>query len=349
MKPTRSIRDERDGRTLILAGYGAGIRVERDALIVTEGHTHTPQSPPTHTLYRGMHDVARIVCLAPQGSISFPAIQWCAQQGITIHLVDRSGHLLSTLTPDATADAALRRRQYLAQGSGLEVAICQELVRRKLTAQRATVVRHPDLPGRARALEAFDMALAWLTLPELPPWLQSVDMVRIYEARTASAYFAAWKGWPLRWSAGEAKRVPPHWRVARARSSPLAPSDNARNAVDPLNAAINYAYALLEGQCRQALTQLGFDVACGFLHLDKVHRDSLVCDLMECERGTVDGLVLDFLAGIKLTAGDLIRVLDGSCRLHPQLARALVASCRVAQGRIEKHAQWLALTVKEGV
>jgi hypothetical protein len=31
-----------EGRTLVLASYGAGIRVERDALIVAEGHTHNP-------------------------------------------------------------------------------------------------------------------------------------------------------------------------------------------------------------------------------------------------------------------------------------------------------------------
>jgi hypothetical protein len=111
--------------------------------------------------------------------------------------------------------------------------------------------------------------------------------------------------------------------------------------VDPLNAALNYAYALLEGQCRQALTRLGFDVACGFLHADKPGRDSLVYDLMECERGTVDGLVLDFLTCTTLHWGDMTPVSDGSCRLHPQLARAVVAACRVEQARLDAPARWL--------
>ena len=62
---------------------------------------------------------------------------------------------------------------------------------------------------------------------------------------------------------------------------------------------------------------------------------------MECERGTVDGPVLDFLAGSKLTAGDLIRVSDGSCRLHPQLSQAVVAACRVGQTEVDAHARWL--------
>jgi CRISPR-associated protein Cas1 len=330
-----------DGRTLILAGYGAGLRVERDALIVTEGHTHYPQTPLVHTLYRGVHDVARIVCVNAHGSCSFPAVQWCAEQGITLMLLDRSGSLLSTLTPDAAADARLRRSQYFAQATGQDVPICQERLRCKLRAQRATLASHPDLPGHVHALDVLDTAFAWLTLPELPPWLMSVDMVRTYEARTARAYFSAWDGWPLRWDKAGAKRVPPHWKAARDRSSPLAPGSNARHAVDPLNAVLNYAYALLEGQCRQALTRLGFDVACGFLHLDKSGRDSLVYDLVECERGTVDGLVLDFLARTTLHYGDVLSITDGSCRLHPQLARVVVASCRVPQDHLDEHARWL--------
>jgi CRISP-associated protein Cas1 len=106
---------------------------------------------------------------------------------------------------------------------------------------------------------------------------------------------------------------------------------------------LNFAYALLEGQCRQALTRLGFDVACGFLHADKPGRDSLVYDLMECARGAVDALVLDFLARTTLHYGDVTPVSDGSCRLHPQLARTVVAGCRMPQLRLDAHARWLAI------
>lgn len=120
----------------------------------------------------------------------------------------------------------------------------------------------------------------------------------------------------------------------------MAPKGNARCAVDPLNAALNCAYALLEGQCRQALTRLGFLAACGFLYADKLGRDSLVYDLMECDRGSVDGLVLDFLARTTLHWGDITPGSDGSCRLHPQLARAVVAACRIEQARLDEHARW---------
>ncbi len=338
---TELAKRERSSRTLILAGHGANIRVERDALIVTEGHTHNPQTPLTHTLFRGMHDVGRIICLHPSGSLSFPAVQWCAEQDITVTLLDRSGAVLATLTPEAKVDVLLRRKQYLAASTGQDVLIARELVRRKLERQQQTVRAHHELPGSERAKEVLEHALSWLALPTPPPWLESLNMVRTYEGRAASAYFAAWVGLPLRWAKADAKRVPPHWLAVRARNSPLSHNGMPRHAVDPTNALLNYAYAVLEGQVRQALTSHGFDLACGFLHADTDRRDSLVYDLMECERGTVDGLVLDFLQATTFHKGDFTPVSDGSCRLHPQLARAVVAACRVAHERIKEHAKWM--------
>ena len=166
-------------------------------------------------------------------------------------------------------------------------------------------------------------------------------MVRTYAGRAASAYFAAWIGLPLRWAKSDAKRVPPHWLAVRARNSPLSHNGMPRHAVDPTNALLNYAYALLESQTRVGLSRQGFDLACGFLHADTDRRDSLVYDLMECERGTVDGLVLTFLKATTFHKGNFTPVSDGSCRLYPQLARAVVAACRVPQEQIDCRAEWL--------
>jgi len=83
----------------------------------------------------------------------------------------------------------------------------------------------------------------------------------------------------------------------------------------------------------QALSATEFDLACGFLHADQRGRDALVYDLMELGRPAVDSCLLAFLQNTVFHAGDFIRVSDGSCRLHPQLARAVVAACGVAQQR----------------
>jgi CRISPR-associated endonuclease Cas1 len=340
-------REERHGagRTLILAGYGARLSVARGALVAQEGHSHTGDGASRHVLYPAVHTVERIICVDSVGSLTFQAVNWCHDQGIMVTMLDSYGNLIATLAPEALTDAKLRRTQYLAERTGQDVVIARELLRRKLAGQRATIAAHPELPDGLRAAEALDMALSWLALPHATPYLSTLDGLRTYEGRCARANFGAWVGLPVTWAKGDRKRVPPHWLSVRERTSPLAPNSNGRHAVDPANAILNYAYAVLESQTRQALASRGFDLACGFLHSDKPGRDSLVYDVMECERGTVDGLVLDFLGRTTFHSGDFMRVTDGSCRIHPQLVRAVVAACRVSQDRLDEHVRWLRSTL----
>lgn len=115
--------------------------------------------------------------------------------------------------------------------------------------------------------------------------------------------------------------------------SPLLRNGN-RYAADPVNAILNYAYGVLEGQCRTALTSLGFDIACGVLHSDRDDRDSLVYDLMEPLRPAVDGSALNLLRKTSFTYGDFVRGNEGACRLHPQLARYVVAHCQLADANV---------------
>jgi len=278
-----------------------------------------------------MHDVERIVCLAPSGSLSFAAIDWCHEQQIAVVLLDRSGHLLSTVTPESTADAKLRRAQYAAAETGQDVCVSQWLIRRKLEGQRTTLRDH-GLPGSTEGAAVLTDALGWFERSPAPPMLERIETLRTLEGRAAAAYFAAWGGYPLRWKTADRRRVPPHWCSIRERTSPL--SANARHAADPCNAILNYAYALLEGHCRQALSVAGFDPACGFLHADRAGRDSLVYDLMEVHRPAVDALVLTFCERTTFAYGDMVQASDGQCRLHPQLARAVVASCRLNQTEV---------------
>jgi len=70
---------------------------------------------------------------------------------------------------------------------------------------------------------------------------------------------------------------------------------------------------------------------------------------MELARPAVDDRVLSFLQATTFHAGDLTRVSDGSCWLHPQLARAVVATCGVPQSQLTEHAAWLRTCLHHGV
>jgi DNA-binding PadR family transcriptional regulator len=64
-------------------------------------------------------------------------------------------------------------------------------------------------------------------------------------------------------------------------------------------------------------------------------------EFMELERGTIDGLVLNFLLSQVLHYSDISRVNDGSIKLHPEFAILVVASCKLDQGIINANAVWL--------
>jgi CRISPR associated protein Cas1 len=108
------------------------LTVDHDALIAKEGLTHYPQTPARHVLYRGVHGAERIILLAPSGSLSFDAIRWCQEQGITAMIVERDGQLLACLTPEQPGDLSLCRRQYMASATGRDMAVAQWLVRCKI-------------------------------------------------------------------------------------------------------------------------------------------------------------------------------------------------------------------------
>ena len=73
------------------------------------------------------------------------------------------------------------------------------------------------------------------------------------------------------------------------------------NASDPVNLALNYAYGVLEGECRAAINTVGLEPSVGFLHetSDYQTKQSLVYDLQEPFRWIADVAVMEsFESGV---------------------------------------------------
>ena len=252
---------------LVLAGYGAGIKLENDALVVREGRTHWPRDPPMHTLCRSQHTVRRIIFTNATASVSLPAIEWCRDQGISILILGYDGTVHSAIGADISADASLRRAQYMAASLGRDMEVARAILDKKTAGQLRTLQAHPELHDTGRAGDLLKVARAWLALKEPPPWLATIPSLRLYEAKLATLYFGTMHNLPLRWLQADRKRVPPHWLVAGPHCSPIPGRKNARHASNPFHCVLNYAYGALEGSCRLALSSLGFDLSRSrFLH-----------------------------------------------------------------------------------
>jgi CRISP-associated protein Cas1 len=71
-------------------------------------------------------------------------------------------------------------------------------------------------------------------------------------------------------------------------------TSHQNNASDPVNLALNYAYGVLEGECRAAINTVGLEPSVGFLHETSVYqtKQSLVYDLQEPFRWIADVAVM---------------------------------------------------------
>src|SRR4029077_9623439 len=181
--------------------------------------------------------------------------------------------------------ARLRRAQVLAHHSGTALQITRELIDHKLEGQER--VARENLKSSI-AVSAISRAREGVAVAKTP------DAIRFIESRAAHAYWGAWRNQAINFPKNDMRRIPEHWQAFGTRISPLTGSP--RLAANPVNAMLNYLYAVLESETRLALAALGLDPGLGLLHTDAPSRDSLACDVMEPVRPQVDEYVLAWIS-----------------------------------------------------
>jgi CRISPR-associated endonuclease Cas1 len=260
--------------------------------------------------------------------------RWLADQDAAFVMLERDGRVLATTGPVRSSDARLRRAQALANHSGSALCIARELIGRKLAGQervlRDTLLDSTTSPLIGQFRAEVDKA-------------ETMDAIRMMEAQGASAYWSVWRGLPICFPKNDLRRVPVHWRTFDTRKSPL--SGSQRLAVNPVNAILNYLYALLESEARLAAAALGLDPGLGFIHFDTPARDSLACDLMEPVRPDVDAWVLDWVTREPLKREWFFEQRDGTCRLMSSLAVRLAETAPTWGRAVAPYAEWVARTL----
>ena len=132
--------------------------------------------------------------------------------------------------------------------------------------------------------------------------------------------------------------LPVHWYGLSGRASALnirqLTHSSNRDATDPINAMLNFSYAVLEREAVHACNIVGLNPDLGLTHGDVYGRPGLALDLMEAARPLADRAVLSMLdcgSGIPYANGRpaYIKALwfhetgTGVCRLVPPLTHML--------------------------
>jgi CRISPR-associated protein Cas1 len=290
-------------------GYGLKIYVHRGHLIVHDGIGRQRQ---TRRYHRVTSKLRRLVVIGHTGYLTLEALRWLTDIGAALVHIDADGRLVTISAASGPGHAALRREQALAATSPAGVEIARALLHAKVAGQASLLT---ELPGGARVLDAVSRSLHTITkAPDVPSLVAA-------EAEAASAYWDAWSELPIPIGDRDRDRVPAHWRTVGTRHSPL--SNGPRLACNPAHAALNYLYALLEGETILASLAVGLDPLIGIFHTDQRNRASLALDAMEAARPLVDTYVLAQLTQRTLARDDFAETRKGTCRITPGLAARL--------------------------
>ncbi len=154
---------------------------------------------------------------------------------------------------------------------------CLASARRLLAAKFTAQARAADLldPGPAPASQRADWRMLLDAAGRELAQVGTLAGLMGHEGTAAAAWYQAL-----------AAGLPPHWQF-RGR--------NRRPPRDPVNALLSLGYTLLGGEMLGAVQQAGLDPARGLLHGLVPGRESLVLDLIEPLRPSVDVVVLGLL------------------------------------------------------
>ena len=290
--------------TLYIMTPHAYAHLENDTLRVDVEHEKRMQVP--------LHHLGSVVCL---GNIMVsPALMHrCADEGISLVLLDNNGRFKARLEGAVTGNILLRQAQHRQAGeAGFALSMSQAMIAGKLRNARQVLLRGAreaadEEDGRILSAAALALACSVRNLPHAP----DIDSVRGIEGDAAKVYFSALTGLVRR-------DVRSHFSMdGRTRRPPR----------DRINALLSFLYSMLMNDCRSALEAVGLDPQLGFLHAVRPGRAALALDLMEEFRSIIaDRLALTLINRGQISAKDFVEREGGAVLLEGEARRAVVVA-----------------------
>jgi len=276
-----------DASLIIADGPSIAINAYQGVLTIKDGPAGSPRTRRWSKIEaRPIH---HLNILNAHGYLSLEAMKWLAEAGITWDVSDRYNDLTRNLAHSgAYQDPSLVRAQaFLTTGAPHEatgVAIARGFIKAKLEGQAWNAehcLGHLSVAEYIRGL-----------IPELEQ-APNVAAIGGWEGKGAAAYWSAWQDYPVRWL--KPAPLQAHWMKYPGRKSLARMSDRNRGASDPVNAMLNYGYAVAGTVCVHALQGQYLSADMGLMHVDRKKRQSFALDLVEVMRPAVDEIVWNVL------------------------------------------------------
>jgi CRISPR-associated protein Cas1 len=273
---------------LHLSGYGVKVRVRnirlRSEIEITNGRDFN-KPHLTSTFRPRRFPFSSVVIEGHSGYISLQALHWLSRNKVPVFVMDFDGTVISSVLPPMPVKADLRAAQIQAANDPKKkFVIAKALVEAKIARSLQVLDWLCDRYDISREIRATRLESSKLRTATTVPSLRTV------EGRVARRYWEAF-----------GKVMPEHLDFQDRMTS-----SHQNNASDPVNLALNYAYGVLEGECRRAINTVGLEPSVGFLHdfSNYQTKQSLVYDLQEPFRWLSDISVIEAFESEALKISD---------------------------------------------
>jgi CRISPR-associated protein Cas1 len=268
--------------TLYVMTQGAYLTLDHETLKVETDGKVQMQVP--------LHHLSSIVMMG-NVMISPFLLGRCADDGISVAILDRNGQFKCRMVGKTGGNVLLRQEQYeFVRDEHKAKEIARNIVAGKIRNSREVLMRaarEADAPAEVESLKrsAEKLAGALHRLENAP----DTDAIRGYEGESASVYYEVFDLMVKETDRADFKMN------GRSRRPPL----------DRVNGLLSFLYTLLLHDCVSAAEGVGLDSQMGFLHALRPGRPSLGLDLMEELRALLaDRLALTLINRKQIAAKD---------------------------------------------
>lgn len=243
--------------TLYVMTESCYLTLDGENIVVVDGEKTIGRFP--------LHTLENIICFSYKGAS--PALMGaCAERKIGMSFFSPRGKFLARVTGKGYGNVLLRKEQYrISDVEERSIIYAKNMITGKIFNSRWCIER--TLRDHAYRVDTEKLKQVSMVLYETLPKVEKasgLDELRGIEGKAAEQYFSVFDN-----------------LILNQKEDFSFQTRNRRPPLDNVNAILSFAYAILAGDCANALESVGLDSYVGFMHGDRPGRTSLALDLME--------------------------------------------------------------------
>ena len=284
---------------LIIDGFGKSVTKRDNQIVIRENGEELDYFLPK--------DLKQII-INGKGAITFDAIELLSDNDVDLIAIDWKGNIKYRLSSVEHNNVEIRKQQYYALNDNRSGYLAKKFIESKIKNQKATLTTLAKSKNQKNFLinqrDKLDNLLKALDNIQIKPSKKIRSDIFGIEGIASYEYWLGFR------------------HIISEEYDFLKRS--GRGAPDPVNAMLNYSYAILASEVLKSLHTSGLDPYAGFLHSDRYARKSLVFDLMEeFRQQIVDKSVLKLVNRNQIEKDDF-ELRQGMMYIHESCRKLLI-------------------------